>query len=133
MAASRVRMFAGPNGSGKSELIQRLQQSDLPLGPVVNADIIFSELQNSRYLDLHEFNRFGITQHAWVLALREIDELTSRVQKAGKVPDLEINDDLLIYEGNELDAYVAALIADFVRYMMLEHRLNFSFETVMSH
>jgi len=133
MAASRVRMFAGPNGSGKSELIQRLQQSDLPLGPVVNADIIFSELQNSRYLDLHEFILFGITQQDGVLALREIDELTSRVQKAGKVPDLEINDDLLIYEGNELDAYVAALIADFVRYMMLEHRLNFSFETVMSH
>jgi len=27
-------MFAGPNGSGKSELITRLQESDLPLGPV---------------------------------------------------------------------------------------------------
>jgi hypothetical protein len=34
--AIRIRMFAGPNGSGKSDLIQRLQHSNLPLGPIFN-------------------------------------------------------------------------------------------------
>jgi len=130
MAIPRVRMFAGPNGSGKSELIHRLQHFDLPLGPVVNADRILSQLVRSRFIDLKDFELSGITQNDWTSALNEIDELSSRVDKAGEVPSVEIDEDMLVCDG-ELNAYSAALIADFIRYMMLEQKLSFSFETVI--
>ncbi|WP_139240416.1 hypothetical protein [Fodinibius roseus] len=61
MAVSRVRMFAGPNGSGKSDLIRRLQQSDLPLGPIINADDFQVSLQNSGFIDLQEYGLSDIT------------------------------------------------------------------------
>lgn len=132
MGIPRVRMFAGPNGSGKSELIHHLQHSDLPLGPVVNADQILVQLENSKFLDLKEFKLSGITREDWIAALDEIEELSSRVGKAGEVPSIEIDEDMLVCN-SELNAYSAALIADFIRYMMLVQKISFSFETVMSH
>ncbi|MDR8393368.1 hypothetical protein NC796_19595 [Aliifodinibius sp. S!AR15-10] len=54
-------MFAGPNGSGKSDLIHRLQESDLPLGPIVNADELLVSLQHSGFIDLREYGLSGIT------------------------------------------------------------------------
>jgi predicted ABC-type ATPase len=126
-------MFAGPNGSGKSDLIFWLQQSDLPLGPIVNADIIFDELQNAGFIDLQEFELSGVSQNDWNSALNEIGELSSRVEQAGILPNVEIKEDMLICDGNDLNVYVAAMVSDFVRYMMVNQQISFSFETVMSH
>jgi len=133
MDLPRVRMFAGPNGSGKTELIKRLRDSGLPLGPIVNADQILGILKNTGFIDLKEFQLSDISEQDWESALEEIDELASRVQKAGKIPPITIKQDLLICNSDDLNAYVAALISDFIRYMMLEQQISYSFETVMSH
>lgn len=133
MAIPRVRMFAGPNGSGKSDLIQRLKNSDLPLGPIVNADIILFSLEKAGFIDLHQFQLTGLIQSEWDLAINRIGELTSRVEKAGSLSTVEIKEGVLVCEGDNLNAYSAALIADFLRYMMIGQLISFSFETVMSH
>lgn len=39
----------------------------------------------------------------------------------------------LVYKTENLESYDSALIADFLRYMMVEQGIGFSFETVMSH
>jgi len=132
MATSRVRMFADPNGSGKSDLICRLQHSDLPLGPIVNADQTLAKLERSGFIDLKPFKLSDITRDDWNASVNGIDELSSRVKKAGKVPSVDIKEDMLVCD-DELNAYTAALISDFIRYMMLDQEISFSFEMVMSH
>lgn len=62
-------MFAGPNGSGKTELIKRLKESELPLGPIVNADLILETLQISGFIDLKEFKLSRISDQDWERAL----------------------------------------------------------------
>lgn len=57
MGKKRLRMFAGPNGSGKSELIKELEEREIPLGPLVNADIIAKKLKESGFLDLSEYKK----------------------------------------------------------------------------
>jgi predicted ABC-type ATPase len=126
-------MFAGSNGSGKTELIKRLRESGLPLVPIVNADLILETLQNTGFIDLKDFRLTNISDQDWEKALEEIDELASRVQKADNIPPVKIKQDVLVCNSDDLNAYVAALISDFIRYMMLEQKISFSFETVMSH
>lgn len=133
MGISRVRMFAGPNGSGKSELISRLQDSDLPLGPVVNADEIFKRLNISGFIDFKDYSLSGVKQENWDLIIKEREELSSRIKKVGKLPGLRIKENMLICDEGNLNAYLAALIADFIRYLMVDQKQSFSFETVMSH
>mgnify|MGYP006440388191 CR=1 FL=1 len=100
MAVARVRMFAGPNGSGKSMLIGRLQDSNLSLGPIVNADQLLAKIENSGFIDLKDFEISGIDLHDWQVALDEIDELSSRIKKAGKVPSVTIREDMLVCDGD---------------------------------
>lgn len=133
MGVFRVRMFAGPNGSGKSELINRLKDSDLPLGPVVNADVIFKRLKSSGFIDFKDFSLSGIKQESWDLIIKEREELSSRIKKVGKLPEIQIRENMLICDEGKLNAYLAALVADFMRYLMVEQKQSFSFETVMSH
>lgn len=133
MPALRVRMFAGPNGSGKSDLIQRLKKSELPIGPIVNADDLLNELENTGFIDLHNFELSGVTQSNWHSAIDEIEELSTRVRKAKKAPSINIKEDMLICGDDDLNAYSVALIADFLRYMLIDQQVSFSFETVMSH
>jgi predicted ABC-type ATPase len=126
-------MFAGPNGSGKTELIHRLQYTHLRLGPVINSDSILQTLNKAGFLDLKEFGLSKITQGTWKSGFKNIGELLTRLEKTSMTPQVEIRENVLICKSNDLDAYSAALIADFLRYIMIEEQVSFSFETVMSH
>jgi predicted ABC-type ATPase len=126
-------MFAGPNGSGKSVLIKDLKWHGLPLGPVVNADYLLGELQRAQFIDLSSFCLRNISQQEWDSAINRIKELSSRIDKMGREPAIEIRNDVLICRETYLNAYTAALTADFIRYMLVEQDIDFSFETVMSH
>jgi hypothetical protein len=105
----------------------------LRLGPVINADSLLQTLNKAGFLDLEEFGLSKITQDTWKSAFENIDELLSRLEKTGMAPQVEIRENVLICKSNDLNAYSAALIADFLRYMMIEEQVSFSFETVMSH
>ncbi len=129
----RLRMFAGPNGSCKSELIEELQKSDIPLGPVVNADNILKELAETGYIDLESFTLRNISQSDWNNALENIEEIKSRIEKAGAAPEVKILENTLVSGSVRLDSYAAAIIADFIRHLLISQKKDFSFETVMSH
>lgn len=124
----RLRMFAGPNGSGKSTI-----KSVLPpelLGVYLNPDEIEQEIRGRDFLDV---SAYGV-------------ETT-----AGEIPPFFVNSALLVKSGmNEeaenlrftagklsfievpVNAYFASVAADFLRQKLLERRVSFSFETVMS-
>ncbi|MEX2403079.1 MAG: hypothetical protein WD625_03040 [Balneolales bacterium] len=132
MPAPRLRMFAGPNGSGKSNLIAELQGQHIPLGSVVNADIVLAELQQSGFIDLKRFSLHNITQEDWDETMRETD-LKSRVEKGNAELKIRVIENILVSDTENLGSYGAALISDFLRYRLLKKKIAFSFETVMSH
>lgn len=126
-------MFAGPNGSGKSELIKELEEKGISVGPLVNADTIAKTILDSSFVDLNDYSLKNISQESWDNSLKNIPELTSRIQRIGFIPEVIINQNTLVYKSGQLNSYVSALIADFLRYMLVEQKISFSFETVMSH
>lgn len=132
MPVPRLRMFAGPNGSGKSVLIQELDDNNIPLGPVINADTILKKLRDKKYLDLAEFDLIDVTQNHWNSAIDQ-KEIKSRLAKSGKIPPVEISGNTLICNDRSINSYSAAIIADFLRYQLIDQKVSFSFETVMSH
>lgn len=133
MDTLRIRMFAGPNGSGKTDLIDKLQASNLPLGPVINPDKLLFQFQNAGFIDLSTYNLTNLNQESWDVAVEELEELNSRIDNSGIQPEISISEGILVSEAEKTDAYTAALIADFIRYKMVDQQISFSFETVMSH
>jgi len=133
MPKKRMRMFAGPNGSGKSILFDQLRSNNIPLGPLVNADIIQQQLLKSNQISLREYNLKGITQSTWKKMISELADLNSRIQRMNRTPQITIQDDLLYLPKNQVTSYTSALIADFLRFCLVDQGVDFSFETVMSH
>lgn len=133
MGKPRIRMFAGPNGSGKSELIKEILERKIPLGPVINADHIAKIIAEKGFLDLEKYQLKNIIQSDWENAIHEYPEVKSRVEGTDISPGILIKENTLICKFSKKESYSAALIADFLRYSMIEQQISFSFETVMSH
>lgn len=127
-------MFAGPNGSGKSTLIRKLQSLVLRpemLGVYLNPDDIEALIRQTGTLDL---SAYGITGPAddVIPFLQESPFLQSAgLGEASR--RLTISDGkFLHFNGTPVNAYLASVVADFLRRRLLEQRSDFTFETVMS-
>ncbi|HTF94821.1 MAG TPA: zeta toxin family protein [Cellvibrio sp.] len=129
MSELRVRMFAGPNGSGKSTLKDELKQEWL--GVYVNADEIEKTLKSNSYIDFSEFQ----------LSL-DGEEIFSFFKKSAfsdvvKLVDPSLNlrcaGSKLYFNGVNINSYHASALADYLRRKLVEQKISFSFETVMSH
>ena len=121
-------MFAGPNGSGKSTL-----KTILPakyLGVYINPDEIEQKLHAAGELNLSEFGVFTDLQ-----TVREFFQRSAFLQQIGMQ---RVSEMILFGEGkltvpsSEINAYVASVIADFIRKQLLSIKADFTFETVMS-
>ncbi|GEP44811.1 zeta toxin family protein [Brevifollis gellanilyticus] len=128
MSVPRLRMFAGPNGSGKSTI-----KGVLPpglLGVYLNPDDIQKEITELGYLklDRYEVN----TTREEILTFFQESTLLRRAQLVKQSSHLWFDDGKLHFEGVEVNAYFASVAADFLRQKLLEKRVSFSFETVMS-
>ena len=128
MSVPRLRMFAGPNGSGKSTI-----KSVLParlLGVYLNPDDIQKEIEQREFLDVR---RYGVeTTREEILTFFNNSTL---LQKAGldeEAACLRFTDGKLSFYEVIVNAYFASVAADFLRQKLLEKRISFSFETVMS-
>jgi len=122
-------MFAGPNGSGKSTL-----KSVLPpalLGIYLNPDEIEQEIRRQGFLDLAVY---GVTATAdevlpfftgssFLISAGHADQARQILFQAGR----------LVFAGVAVDSYFASVAADFLRQKLLEQKISFTFETVMSH
>lgn len=124
----RLRMFAGPNGSGKST-IKSVISNDL-LGIYVNADEIEKTMRESGSLDLTKF-QIACTEDE-ILSFFNESSLLKESGLLKHVYKFHFNDNQLTCKNIEMNAYFAAVAADFIRHRLLDNQLSFTFETVMS-
>ena len=126
----QLRVFAGPNGSGKSTLYNYLTQIKAFNSYYhINPDLILKDLSVSLNLENWPIN----------FTFKELTEYLKYSPFQAKVK-YNISE-ILLYQDNRLslkeaflnDTYLAAAIADFLRYKMIQSNSSFSFESVFSH
>ena len=128
MSTPRLRMFAGPNGSGKSTLNESLNEK--LLGVYINADEIEKEILKTQYFDLSKYNIDMESKE--VSAFFIYHALTHKACLDDDVGKLRYVGNKIDFKNVRVNSYFASICADFVRHKLLEYRVSFTFETVMS-
>lgn len=127
-ATPRLRMFAGPNGSGKSTIKSVIAPS--LLGVYINPDDIEKDIRQFDVLDL---SAYGVCSTAEAIrAFFARSSLLRRAELLDEAAALRFNDNKLIFHNVEVNAYFAAVAADFLRQSLLAAGVSFTLETVMS-
>ena len=125
----RLRMFAGPNGSGKSILKSYLSKA--LLGVYLNPDEIEQEIRRQGFLDIASY---GITTTPDEALL--FFNGSSFLVSAGfgdVTKQLGFDNGRLDFAKVEVNSYFASVAVGFLRQKLLERKISFTFETVMSH
>ncbi|MEZ0387244.1 MAG: zeta toxin family protein [Verrucomicrobium sp.] len=121
-------MFAGPNGSGKST-IKGVVPENL-LGVYINPDEMQKQMESCGFLDLLAY-KVAASQEE-VLQFFSGSVLLCKAGMDAEAARLRLVDGQLDFRGVEVNAYYASVAADFLRQKLIESRISFSFETVMS-
>jgi predicted ABC-type ATPase len=121
-------MFAGPNGSGKSTLKPLL--GPLLLGVYLNPDELEQEIRSCGHLDLQA--RQVIVDADELLGFFQKSTLLQNAKLHPAVSGLTVREGRLIFGNVPVNAYFASVAADFLRHKLLEQKVSFTFETVMS-
>ena len=128
LPVSRLRMFAGPNGSGKSTFNRILSPS--LLGRYINADEIEKQVVAKGCYDIMAN---GVdASRADALKFFDQHPLKAKAGLGEAATWLEFQDGKLSFRGVEMNSYIAAVTADYLRHKLLEQGVSFTFETVMS-
>lgn len=126
-----MRVIAGPNGSGKSTILRELDPAWI--GVYVNADDLQVQLVAGP-VDLQDL--YGIrAEQDLDIRLRDALRSSPLLQRAGlnEVAErVQLAGTTLAMAPAHVNAYVAAVLADFVRRELLAAGESFTFETVMS-
>lgn len=126
-----MRIIAGPNGSGKSTLIELLS-TNINIGVYVNADNIEAQLKTKPILHFDDFKiKTTATKFAFFIAKK--GTIGTDFFKKNLLKNFSIESNILSLSKELIDSYLASLIADFIRNELIQNKLSFSFETVMSH
>lgn len=126
----RMRVFAGPNGSGKSTIIKEIQQK-VYTGIYINADDIEKACRDKGFINLGDFGIDTTLEH--FSDFLNHSTLQAKAQEEGYEINLSFSDNVIKVPSATNNSYAAALIADYLRCLLLENGETFSFETVMSH
>ncbi len=124
-----MRIFAGPNGSGKSTIIKEIQKI-VTTGVYINADDIEKACNDKGFINLGDYNL--ISNEETFNAFLQQSTLQAKAYQEGQIVHLSFANNI-IKATPPLNSYAAALIADFLRNLLLDNSHTFSFETVMSH
>jgi len=128
MSIPRLRIFAGPNGSGKSTLNKNLNKN--LLGVYINPDEIEKEIEKYDFLDLVQFNI--VAKNDEILDFFINHPLIVKADLKDEVIFLKFNDNKLSFFEVQINSYYASICADFIRQKLIEKKISFTFETVMS-
>jgi len=133
MSEARLRVFAGPNGSGKSTLFDSFSKK-YNAGVFLNADLLEKELATKGFIDLSEFN-LNLTQgdlDEFLKTERAVSLIKKSVDDNHKI-DFSLKENIIVDVEKETHSYEGALISSFLRHHLQEKKIDFCFETVMSH
>ncbi|MGN6417673.1 MAG: hypothetical protein ACTHMC_09290 [Pseudobacter sp.] len=125
----RMRVFAGPNGSGKSTIIGEIQKQ-VRTGAYINADEIEKKCKQQKFLNLADYGLSSTSLHFSDYLSQST--LLVKAKKEGFNIELTFSDNVLVI-GQNTNSYEAALIAEYLRGLLISKGETFSFETVMSH
>lgn len=125
-----MRVFAGPNGSGKSTIIKEIQQQVFT-GIYINADDIERACKDKGFINIGDFGLESTT--AIFSDFLTKSTLGPKAIKEGYRIDLSFSDNIIKVPKATNNSYAAALIADYLRNLLIHKGETFSFETVMSH
>jgi predicted ABC-type ATPase len=127
-----MRVIAGPNGSGKSTILRELDPAWV--GVYVNADDLQVQLARIGQVDLLDCYSIrasdglaGRLDHA----LRS-SRLLEREGLTGVADAARLDGAMLSIPNARVNAYVAAVLSDFIRRELFAAGESFTFETVMS-
>lgn len=124
----RLRMFAGPNGSGKSTMKEVIPQE--LLGVYVNPDEIEKAWRQSGCIDSSMFKVRVDAEE--VLAFFMKSTFLANAGFSIAVSQLRFDDNRLCLDPELVNSYFASVVSDFIRHKLLEQKIDFTFETVMS-
>lgn len=122
-------MFAGPNGSGKSTL--KLYLPPPLLGVYLNPDELELAIRQKGFLDLSTYGVSTTAEEA--LPFFTGSTLLAAAGLSSAAHQLSFADGRVMFGGVEVNAYFASVASDFLRQKLLDHKVTFTFETVMSH
>ena len=124
----RLRMFAGPNGSGKSTIINGLIERFPDIfGKMIflNADNLEKDLTVKQFLDLNDYDKRIVST--------DILKILKKINNISLGSDVTTNGNQIDITTSKIDSYLAANILEYIREQFLLFKINFIFETVMSH
>lgn len=130
----KLRIFAGPNGSGKTTIYNSIKSIYFSTRLFVNADNLESDFKKNNFINFSDFD-IDCTNEGF----RDFYLSSGLYLKAGFNSDswnLVIRENVLVkdeYENCAFNSYHFAIIADFIRYGLINEKKSFSFETVFSH
>ena len=122
-------MFAGPNGSGKSTL--KLYLAPFLHGVYINPDEIEAQIQREGFLNLTDFK--VVPTQVEVQAFFRGSKFLEAAGYAAEAQLIDLEENRLAFNGITVNSYLASVAADFIRTKLLDQKISFSFETVMSH
>lgn len=127
----RIRIFAGPNGSGKSTILG-LIDSTYDIGYYINADEIEKKLKSDNYIQLSDYGIRNFDSIKFDEFIKQ-HSIIAKATSEGYEIDITIDGNRIVNPNAKTHSYEAALLADFLRYELLNQEKKMTFETVMSH
>lgn len=129
----RLRVFGGPNGSGKSTLFAAIDEK-FNVGHFINSDEIEKEIASKGFINIASFG-LTLTQEDLDLFKTEPNTLTliEKAEREGHIIDVVIRENVIVDQSKQTHSYEASLITAFLRKHLLEKKISYSFESVMSH
>ncbi len=124
-------MIAGPNGSGKSTIKSFIESKvSLIWGIYINPDDIEKQIRDQGHLDLIKFDITSTRTE--IRTFFEKSVLLRNARLMDCVNHLDYANGKLHFDSIHVNAYLASVIAGFIRQKLLEKQVPFTFETVMS-
>lgn len=124
-----MRVFAGPNGSGKSTIIKEIEKI-VSTRPYINADDIERTCREKKFINLSDY--YIETDNKTFSDFINSSTLYKKALQDGYNIDLTFSDNI-IKTSDTTHSYEAAIISAFIRNLLIDNGISFSFETVMSH
>lgn len=133
MSQPRLRVFAGPNGSGKSTLFEAFSLK-YRTGLFLNADNIEKDLATKGYIDLADFGlELKSNDLSDFLKSKDAQSLIEKAKGENLIIDIDIQNNVIVDKEKNTHSYEGALISAFIRFHLQRNKIDFCFETVMSH